>query len=90
MRINVQASREAKKKRRAELVEQIVVTVDGIPFDGDEISQSRMARAVVASAPLETTYWNCADNVARQVTREQLVTALRLAGEAQTYLWFIT
>jgi hypothetical protein len=89
-RFNIQASREAKKKRRDELVKEIIVTVDGIPFDGDELSQERMARAIIVLNPLEVTYWNCEDNVVREVTREQLSTALRLAGEAQTNLWFIT
>lgn len=70
------------------MVERIMVEVDGIPFDGDEKSQERMARAILTLEEGEVTDWGCADNVARPVSREQLRQALRLAGEAQTRLWF--
>lgn len=38
------------KQVRADAVEAIVVTVDGYQFDGDEVSQGRMARAVSTAA----------------------------------------
>ena len=61
-------------------------------FDGDEVSQERMARAiVVAKATGEedtaTTTWVLHDNTVAQPTIAQLVKALRLAGEEQTKLW---
>jgi len=64
-----------------------VTTSSGKEFDGDEISQSRMARAVSFSQPLDTTQWILADNSVATVTREELIEAGLLAGQAQTALW---
>lgn len=76
------------KEERAEYVSKIVVEVDGMKFDGDETSQDRMARSVVAlNDDTETVQWVLADNTIAQVTRVQLKQALRLAGEAQTAIW---
>ena len=79
---------EKAKAERAEIVSKIVVEVDGMKFDGDETSQDRMARSVVAlNDDTETVQWVLADNTIAQVTRIQLKQALRLAGEAQTAIW---
>lgn len=79
---------EKAKAERAEYVSKIVVEVDGMKFDGDETSQDRMARSVVAlNDDTETVQWVLADNTIAQVTRVQLKQALRLAGEAQTAIW---
>lgn len=76
------------KTERADYVSKIVVEVDGMKFDGDETSQDRMARSVVAlNDDSETVQWVLADNTIAQVTRVQLKQALRLAGEAQTAIW---
>lgn len=78
----------AWKRQREKLVLQIVVEVDGLHFDGDEDSQNRMARAVAAADTMtETTEWTLADNTVAMVTVQQLKTACRLAGEAQTAIW---
>ena len=78
----------AAKSERAAYVSKIVVEVDGMQFDGDETSQDRMARSVVAlNDDEETVQWVLADNTIAQVTRVQLKQALRLAGEAQTAIW---
>lgn len=79
---------EHAKSIRASYVSKIVVEVDGMKFDGDETSQDRMARSVVAlNDDSETVQWVLADNTIAQVTRIQLKQALRLAGEAQTAIW---
>lgn len=76
------------KVSRTKSVSDITVTVDGMVFDGDEISQGRMARAVIASdSDSETTVWVLADNTPTMVTALQLKKALKLAGLAQTALW---
>ena len=80
------------KAERAEAVSRITVTVDGMVFDGDEISQERMARTITAAvatgeAMTATTTWVLADNEVAQVSIEQLARALREAGERQTELW---
>lgn len=75
------------KAERAEYVAKLVVAVDDMQFDGDETSQDRMARSIVALNDGETVQWVLADNSIAQVTKEQLRQALRLAGEAQTAIW---
>lgn len=76
------------KAERLEKVGAITVEVDGLVFDGDEDSQSRMARAVTAANALtDTTQWTLHDNSVVLVTAQQLKTACRLAGEAQTLIW---
>ena len=81
------------KTERAEAVSRIIVTVDGMQFDGDETSQTRMSRAVVLAAVFDndldvtTTKWVLADNTVAYPTIRQLAQALMLAGEAQTDVW---
>ena len=78
------------KQAKIEAVSSIKVTTQsGKTFDGDEVSQDRMSRAVTASEPLDTTTWILADNTPTTVTREELKEALRLAGEAQTVIWVV-
>jgi hypothetical protein len=77
------------KDIRQRLVDEIVVTVDGMDFQGDELSQGRISRTLAALAPGETTEWKLADNTKAVVTRDQMAQALRLAGAKQTEIWFI-
>lgn len=80
-------AREAFKTQRQTLVDNIKVTVGDKTFDGDETSQTRMARAIVAMTDTETVLWVLANNIPVQVTKAELTEALRLAGEEQTRLW---
>lgn len=76
------------KAERQQRVDVITVEVDGFIFDGDEVSQNRMARAVTAADQLtDTTPWTLHDNSIVTVTALQLKTACRLAGEALTAIW---
>lgn len=75
------------KAERAEYVSKIVVEVDGMLFDGDEKSQDRMTRSIIALDLGEKVQWVLADNTIKMVTRAQLREALRKAGEAQTAIW---
>lgn len=81
--------REAFKRDRAEAVAAIVVEVDGLLFDGDEVAQTRMARAAVVMLDGETTTWVQANNDPAEVTKAQLIQAVRLAGAEQTRLWIM-
>ena len=84
----IAAEKLAKAKaERADYVSKLVVTVDGMQFDGDETSQDRMARSIIALDLDEKVQWVLADNTIAMVTRAQLRQALRLAGEAQTAIW---
>lgn len=75
------------KAEREEFVSKIVVEVDGMMFDGDEVSQDRMARSIIALDLGEKVQWVLADNTIKMVTRAQLREALRKAGTAQTAIW---
>jgi hypothetical protein len=86
------SSREELKAQRAAAVEAIKVTTQaGNTFDGDEVSQGRMARAVIALstglAPSVT--WVLADNSVIQASQAELTEALVLAGQAQAAIWVI-
>lgn len=82
-----QIALEEAKAARADYVSKIIVEVDGMMFDGDETSQDRMARSIVALDLDETVQWVLADNSVALVTRGQLREALRKAGTAQTAIW---
>jgi len=85
--INAKAARTAFKESRQALVDSIVVEVEGKLFDGDEVSQTRMARAISVMKEDETTKWVLADNSVYFPTKEELIEALRLAGSRQTEVW---
>lgn len=85
-------SRAAWKGERANAVARIrVTTAAGNTFDGDEISQGRMARAILGlnspEAPSRTITWVLADNTVIEATAEELQEALVLAGAEQARLW---
>jgi hypothetical protein len=80
---------KAKAQRTAQVEAIKVTTQSGKEFDGDETSQTRMARAVLA---LQTTgtpdvKWVLANNVPTVVTLAELAEALALAGGAQAAIW---
>lgn len=80
--------REEFKVDRQAIVDAIKVTTEaGHVFDGDEISQTRMARAVAAMDEGETITWVLADNSVITAGRAELREALRLAGRAQEAAW---
>ena len=79
----------ASKKLRDTAVAAIKVTVNGKVFDGDEVAQGRIARAVAAaeSAGITTYQWKLADNSVAAVSLDELKQALALAFQAQSALW---
>lgn len=81
------AERRLFKHNRQKLLDKLTVEVDGMVFDGDEASQSRMGRASFSMEPGETIDWVLATNEAQTVTKEQLAKALRLAGAKQAEFW---
>ena len=83
---------EDAKSERATAVGNIKVWVDGMEFDGDEVSQERLSRTITAATATGASMddymtWVLADNTIAQVTIAQLAQALRKAGEKQTELW---
>lgn len=81
-----------RKVERAAAVEAIKVTTStGKQFDGDETSQTRMARAIIALQATGTpsVTWVLADNTPTLATVAELGEALALAGAAQAAVWVI-
>ena len=80
--------RDYFKKQRLTKVENIIVEISGKLFDGDEISQTRMTRAALVMDDIETTGWVLAgDSELTQVTKAELLAAIKSAGLAQTAIW---
>lgn len=79
----------AAKKTRDAAVAKIKVTVNGKTFDGDEVAQARMARAVVVAGitGIAECQWKLADNTTTTVTADELKQAVALALQAQGELW---
>ena len=75
------------KLNRQKLLDTLTVEVDGMVFDGDEASQSRMGRASFSMQDGETIQWVLANNEKAIVTKDQLALALRLAGAKQAEFW---
>jgi len=89
---NAAKLRDVAKINRAISVESIVVTTTaGNAFDGDEVSQNRMARAIIALQATSTPSisWVLANNTAIQASAVELTEALALAGAAQANVWVI-
>lgn len=86
---DAQAQQQTKTNRDEAVARIQVTTTSGKTFDGDETSQTRMARAVVAlqAAGQTETVWVLADNVPTTVSLDELAEALALAGAEQTRLW---
>jgi hypothetical protein len=87
----IKATREAWKSERSAAVQAITVTTaTGNTFDGDEISQGRMARAILALPDGQTVRWVLHDNTVIDATGLELREALALAGAEQARLWVKT
>ena len=85
-------ARDAAKLRRQTEVDIIVVTTTaGNTFDGDENSQTRMTRAILALQATggQSIPWVLADNSVIQASVPELIEALSLAGAAQSAIWHI-
>lgn len=86
------AAREQLKAQRTAAVAAITVTTAaGNTFDGDETSQTRMARAIIGLQATGTPSltWVLADNTVIQATAAELTEAMALAGAAQAAIWVI-
>jgi len=77
------------KASRDAAVAAITVEVAGKVFDGDEVAQGRMARAIQVAeiTGLTSTNWKLADNSTESVTLDELKQALALSMQAQGALW---
>jgi len=80
--------REAFKAERQKLVDNIEVTYNALIFQGDEISQDRMSRAINALPDdVSTILWVAKDNTATQLNKIDLRAILFDAGNQQASIW---
>lgn len=88
---DIAAREKAKAERQAKVDSIQVTTASGNAFDGDETSQTRMTRAILAmqATNTETIRWVLADNTVIDVTAQELTEALSLAGAEQSAIWII-
>lgn len=86
-----QARQQAKDVRAAAVAAIRVTTQAGNTFDGDEVAQGRMVRAIIALNATASQYvtWVLADNTTVQASAAELTEALALAGAAQAALWVL-
>lgn len=86
-----QQREQAKAARQAAVDAIKVTTAAGNTFDGDETSQTRMARAitVLSTGYAATVPWVLADNTVIQADIAELTEALAKAGAAQAAVWVI-
>lgn len=84
-------NRKVFKSDRSKAIENIVVTVNNKSFNGDEVSQNRIARTIVAMQSTNATEqrWTLSDNTSVVVTLTELIEVLSLASQAQTKLWSV-
>lgn len=88
---SAQQQREQFKAERSAAVQAInVTTAAGNTFDGDEISQGRMARAILALPDGQAVPWVLHDNTVIEASAAELREALALAGAEQARLWVKT
>ena len=80
---------KAKAQRQALVDAIIVTTTSGKKFDGDELSQDRMNKAISVAAitGLTSCTWVLADNVPTIVTVNELKEALALSFQAMGAVW---
>lgn len=83
-------SKIESKTIRQELVDNIEVIYNGIVYQGDEVSQSRISRAINGLPDdITTIQWKAKDNTSHELNRLDLKQILYLAGQEQTRIWFL-
>lgn len=81
--------KQASKSNRTTLVENIEVEYNRVVYQGDEISQDRMSRAINGLPDdIATILWKAKDNSSQELTRLDLKEILFMAGQEQTRIWF--
>ena len=75
------------KSERQNKVDNLEVVYMGIVYQGDELSQTRMARAIAVMDDTETTKWVAKDNSIQTLNKADLSAILKEAGIKQTLIW---
>lgn len=82
-------AREDSKQARKIAVDAIEVNYGGVIYQGDEVSQERMARSLIGLEDGEVINWGAKDNTVHSLQKSDLKEILRQAGQMQSNIWFI-
>ena len=82
-----QAEYQSWKSERQNKVDNLEVIYNEVVYQGDELSQTRMARAVSVMDDSETTQWVAKDNSIQTLNKADLSAILKEAGIKQTLIW---
>lgn len=85
--VKAAALQDAKNQRVSDVLSIQVTTLAGNTFDGDEQSQGRMARAIVAMEETDVIPWVLSDSSVKLVNQAELKEALKLSGQKMTEIW---
>ena len=75
------------KEQRQKKVDNIEVTYNNVVYQGDELSQTRIARAITAMGDSDSIDWIAKDNTIHKLTKDDLKAILLKAGQIQAKLW---
>jgi len=78
---------KAKQQRSIDIQNIIVTTASGKCFNGDEVAQGRMSRAITVMDSTDSMPWVLSNNSIEVITRTELMEALKLAGVAMAEIW---
>jgi hypothetical protein len=84
---DVEALSSIKLVREAATISIAVTLANGIELDGDELSQNRLARALLVIDADSIISWIALDNTIVQLTKADVKEALKLALEAQSVIF---
>lgn len=82
-----QAEYETWKQERQNKVDNLEVTYNEVVYQGDELSQARVSRAIAVMNDTETTQWVAKDNSIQILNKADLSAILKEAGTKQTKIW---
>lgn len=69
-------------------IDTMRVEIDGVGYNGNEVSTTRMHKAITTLVGDETIPWKMYDNKTVVITQTELKKAMRKAGILQSKLWF--
>ena len=84
---DVESLSNTKLVREAATVSIAVTLTNGIELDGDELSQNRLARALLVIEDDSTISWIALDNTVVQLNKDAIKEAIKLALEAQSVIF---
>ncbi len=86
-RLVKQSIADWKANRQTE-VDNLEVIHNGVIYQGDEVSQTRMARAIAVMSDSDIfTGWVAKDNTSHDLTKADLLAILKDAGTQQSAIW---